>query len=417
MATGRRPVVGGRTARGPPRRHDRRWTGCIVDALIAGLRRVATWDCPDAATIFFAFANQTHSFDSQQTRPVVTEPLCTGIYAGKAHFYVTARNQSNAVSKLTFVSCTVDSSRWIRTIRHCGYEPDKFAKAPRARFGGVAPKYGRRDSRRPLRVSARPDVTRVVSHLSKRSKDAKRSSPMPNIDMTLPALLRHRAETIGDSRLHLHGRRGPRNRSPGEPHLEPAVPAGAGAGRELRRTATTGDRVAIVAPQALDYVVAFYASLQAGLIAVPLSVPMSGVHDQRVESTLEIAPRRSCSPPPRRRRRQQVRQRSRRPAGAHRARGRPDRLDITRQLDTTDHSRPGPAYLQYTSGSTRTPAGVVVTHRNVVSNVEQIICDYFAEHGGVLPADTIGRVVAAVLSRHGPHHGICSPLVGAARAC
>src|SRR5262249_8121535 len=46
-------------------------------------------------------------------------------------------------------------------------------------------------------------------------------------------------------------------------------------------------------------------------------------------------------------------------------------------LDTTDYSRPGPAYLQYTSGSTRSPAGVIVSHHNAASNMQQMIDDYF----------------------------------------
>ena len=49
---------------------------------------------------------------------------------------------------------------------------------------------------------------------------------------------------------------------------------------------------------------------------------------------------------------------------------------------------PKTAYLQYTSGSTRAPAGVVVTHKNVIANLEQLMSDYFEDHGNVPPPDT-----------------------------
>src|SRR5271155_119145 len=41
--------------------------------------------------------------------------------------------------------------------------------------------------------------------------------------------------------------------------------------QELKARGSTGDRAVIVAPQGLEYVVAFLGALQAGLIAVPLS--------------------------------------------------------------------------------------------------------------------------------------------------
>ena len=46
------------------------------------------------------------------------------------------------------------------------------------------------------------------------------------------------------------------------------------------------------------------------------------------------------------------------------------------------------AYLQYTSGSTRPPAGVMVSHNNIMANFEQIMSDYFGDHGEVAPPDT-----------------------------
>ena len=181
---------------------------------------------------------------------------------------------------------------------------------------------------------------------------------------------------------------------------------------ELRRTASTGDRVAILAPQGLDYIVAFYASLQAGMIAVPLSVPMFGVHDQRVESALEdSAPSVVLTT-------SAVVGDVNKYATAHRGRPAPtvievDVIDVdtTRDLDETDDSRPGPAYLQYTSGSTRTPAGVIVSHQNVTRNIEQIVADYFIEYGGTVPQET--SVVSWLPFFHdlGLIMGVCSPLV------
>jgi long chain fatty acid CoA FadD26 len=181
---------------------------------------------------------------------------------------------------------------------------------------------------------------------------------------------------------------------------------------ELRRTAAKGDRVAILAPQGLDYIVAFYASLQAGMIAVPLSVPMFGVHDQRVQSALEdsapsVVLTTSAAVAD-----------VNKYANPHGGRPAPtvievDVIDVdaTRELDETDDSRPGPAYLQYTSGSTRTPAGVIVSHRNVTSNIEQIVADYFIEYGGTVPQET--SVVSWLPFFHdlGLIMGVCSPLV------
>ena len=50
---------------------------------------------------------------------------------------------------------------------------------------------------------------------------------------------------------------------------------------ELKSCTTTGDRAVILAPQGLEYIIAFLASLEAGVIAVPLSTPMAGHHDER----------------------------------------------------------------------------------------------------------------------------------------
>ena len=55
---------------------------------------------------------------------------------------------------------------------------------------------------------------------------------------------------------------------------------------ELALCGSPGDRVAILAPQGLEYIVAFFGALEAGFIAIPLSTPQYGVHDDRVSSVL-----------------------------------------------------------------------------------------------------------------------------------
>ena len=55
---------------------------------------------------------------------------------------------------------------------------------------------------------------------------------------------------------------------------------------EVGRHGSPGDRALIVAPQGLSYIVAFLGAMQAGFIAVPLSVPVPGSHDERVSAVV-----------------------------------------------------------------------------------------------------------------------------------
>ena len=190
---------------------------------------------------------------------------------------------------------------------------------------------------------------------------------MPHTDLSIPALLRARAAEHGDVTAYtfmdgvLDGTGYAESLTWSQVYRRSLVVA-----EELRRCGTTGDRAAILAPQGLDYIIAFLGALQAGFIAVPLSVPQFGVHDLRVDSALQdsapVALLTTSS----------VVTDVNKYASGQRGRQGPAVIEVdlldsdsTRDLDTTDHSRLGPAYLQYTSGSTRTPAGVIVTHRNV----------------------------------------------------
>src|SRR5258705_13573793 len=56
--------------------------------------------------------------------------------------------------------------------------------------------------------------------------------------------------------------------------------------RELSLHASVGDRAVILAPQSLDYILAFLGSMQAGLVAVPLPLPHPGSNHDRVSAVL-----------------------------------------------------------------------------------------------------------------------------------
>jgi long-chain fatty acid adenylyltransferase FadD28 len=159
--------------------------------------------------------------------------------------------------------------------------------------------------------------------------------------------------------------------------------------RELRLRGPTGERAVILAPQGMDDIAAFLGAMEAEHIAVPLSVPLGGVSDERVNSVLlDASPSVVLTTSA---------------VGGSVADYVKSQSDGTApsviEVDLLEpDSRRGPrpraatraniAYLQYTSGSTRQPAGVMVSHGNVLANFEQIMSDYFADHGKVAPPDT-----------------------------
>jgi len=180
---------------------------------------------------------------------------------------------------------------------------------------------------------------------------------------------------------------------------------------ELRKHGTVGDRVAILAPQSLDYVAGILGAFEAGLIAVPLSVPQVGVHDERVNGVLaDSAPSVILT----------TTAVSGGVAEYLRQQGYPstppfvevDALNFDGQPSFTSRGpHTGTALLQYTSGSTRQPAGVMVSHGNLVGNFEQVMVGYYADSGGVAPAGS--TVVSWLPFYHdmGLFIGICAPIL------
>ncbi|MGW5748035.1 fatty acyl-AMP ligase [Amycolatopsis sp. NPDC003861] len=141
-----------------------------------------------------------------------------------------------------------------------------------------------------------------------------------------------------------------------------------GVARELRRRTRPGDRVAIVARQDLGYVTGFLGTLYAGRIAVPLSVPTGRTGRARIESAFADATPAVCLT-------------SKDLAGQVP----PVTVLVLDDIEPDETEPPAavamtdPAYLQYTSGSTRRPAGAVISHRALVAACWQTTRCYRAD--------------------------------------
>jgi fatty acid CoA ligase FadD28 len=181
---------------------------------------------------------------------------------------------------------------------------------------------------------------------------------------------------------------------------------------QLREVASVGDRAVILAPQSMAYIVGFLGALEAGLIAVPLSTPMMGAHDDRTRAVLAdadptvilttsavtetVAPYAEAAE-----------------GGSAPTVLAVDTLDLdSRAGRLKRETMPETAYLQYTSGSTRTPAGVMVSNRNLTVNFEQMMGGFYSDYNRVPPADS--TVVSWLPFYHdmGLLLGIVAPILG-----
>ncbi len=145
-------------------------------------------------------------------------------------------------------------------------------------------------------------------------------------------------------------------------------------GARVQQVAGRGERVAVLAPQGIDYVAGFYAAVKAGTIAVPLFAPELPGHAERLDTALRdseatvvltttaakdavenfLINRPQLQRP-------QVIVIDQIPDSA-------GELFVPTELGMDDIS-----HLQYTSGSTRPPVGVEITHRAVGTNLVQMI--------------------------------------------
>ncbi|MDK8626420.1 FadD32-like long-chain-fatty-acid--AMP ligase [Corynebacterium appendicis] len=146
----------------------------------------------------------------------------------------------------------------------------------------------------------------------------------------------------------------------------------------LQQTGTPGDRVAIMAANSPEYIFSFMGAIYAGQVPVPLYDPNEPGHGEQLTAVLSDSKAAAVLT---------------NNAGAKAVRAffaevpraeRPRILVVDALPDSLAESWTAPdepadgdavdevAFLQYTSGSTRLPAGVVLTHRAILTNVLQI---------------------------------------------
>ncbi|MGK2882716.1 MAG: fatty acyl-AMP ligase [Mycobacterium sp.] len=145
-------------------------------------------------------------------------------------------------------------------------------------------------------------------------------------------------------------------------------------GARLQQVTSLEDRVAILAPQGLEYVTCFFAAIRAGNIAVPLFAPELPGHAERLEAVLAdaqpavVLTTAASSEAVVKFVRQMPRERRPRIIAVDEI---PDSVGATfRPVDLHTDSI---AYLQYTSGSTRIPTGVEISHRAAGTNLLQMV--------------------------------------------
>jgi fatty acid CoA ligase FadD32 len=153
-------------------------------------------------------------------------------------------------------------------------------------------------------------------------------------------------------------------------------------GARLQQVTQPGDRVAILCPQNLDYLVAFFGTLYSGRIAVPLFDPNEPGHVGRLHAVLD-----DCHP-------SAILTTTDAAEGVRKffrtrpANQRPRVIavdavpnEVGSTWEPVDVTADTIAYLQYTSGSTRIPTGVQITHLNLATNVVQVIEALEGEEG------------------------------------
>ena len=187
---------------------------------------------------------------------------------------------------------------------------------------------------------------------------------------TLLGQLRHRAARYRDKVVFRFSRDGEENQVSRLTYQELDAHARQIASN-LQQQGAAGERVLVVCPPGLDFIAGLFGCLYAGAVAVPLHPPVRDHLVPRVEAIIaDVQPSFALSTA-------EMQARIRATVDGL-VKGRPLRWAVT---DAVGGDRPWVApdidagtvaMVQYTSGSTASPKGVVLTHGNLVHNLETI---------------------------------------------
>jgi fatty acid CoA ligase FadD21 len=186
--------------------------------------------------------------------------------------------------------------------------------------------------------------------------------------------------------------------------------------RELSLHGSVGDRAVILAPQSLDYIAAFLGAMQAGLIAVPLPLPHRGSSHERVSAVLsDTSPSVVLTTSAVAEDVTEYVDQARLDAVPKIVEIDSMNLDVAGGTSVRTADLPSTAYLQYSSGSTRLPTGVMITHRNLQVNFEQLMRSFFTDSHLKAPSNL--TIVSWLPFYHdmGLVLGVCAPILGGYR--